>query len=85
MVRYTKITGVRKVDFPMRLVRPQILKDLGEAMKLKIFDEIGILPQTRSHARDPMVIGRVVRPGPNRWSNVHMSFLITWWVDTRGL
>ena len=47
-----------------------------------IFDEIGVLPvQSRG---DPMLIGRICR----RESGYHtpsLSFLISWWIDTRAL
>lgn len=81
---YTKAVCHGKVDFPMRLIKPQILQDLGEAMKLKIFDDFGILPPTSRRSRDPMVVGRVrQKVGP--YSYLTVTFLITWWIDTRSL
>lgn len=75
-------------DFPMRLVKPQVLDDTGKALALKIFDEIGILPAmstgTRASAMatsDPVVVGRIIRKtGP--YKQRQLTFLITWWIDT---
>jgi hypothetical protein len=76
-------------DFPMRLVKPQVLDDTGRALALKIFDEIGILPATNTGARasamatsDPVVVGRIIRKtGPYNQRQV-LTFLISWWIDT---
>lgn len=69
-------------EFPLSMVKPQIMKDTSRAMTLKFFDEIGVLPERRGKG-DPMVIGRVVhRVG---YSERVTSFLITWWIDTREL
>lgn len=72
--------GYRDVSFPAALARVEILKSLGDALKLKIFDDIGMLPNTSRRNTDPMLIGRIHRKtGPT------VSFLISWWVDTKAL
>jgi hypothetical protein len=79
-------TTFREPDFPMKRVKPQILDATGTAMALKIFDEIGVLPARRTahRARDPIVTGRIVRrEGP--YTEIGISFLIYWWIDTRDL
>jgi hypothetical protein len=69
-------------DFPIKLVKPHILKDTTRAKTLKIFDEIGILPAQR-RGTDPMVIGRIWnRRGRSEQS---ISFVITWWIDFRDM
>jgi hypothetical protein len=78
--------------FPMLAVKPQVLDEVGKAMALKVFDEIGILPagsgpkKTMMRATtmpDPIVVGRIVRyEGAKR---IVCSFLITWWLDSRTL
>jgi hypothetical protein len=86
---YAKAVEFQDLDFPLRVVRPQVIDDTARAMALKIFDEIGILPaSSRAHSQqmpagDPMVVGRVVRREGNR--NFAVSFLVTWWIDTRAL
>lgn len=75
----------RNVDFPFQLAKPQILEKTAEAMKLLVFDDIGIIPGRRKARRrgDPMVIGRVWTKKGNTQRTV--SFLITWFVDTKDL
>jgi hypothetical protein len=73
-------------DFPMKLVKPQILDDTGRALALKLFDEIGILPTAGRRGAsamatsDPVVVGRIVRE-ENKRRHV-LTFLISWWIDT---
>lgn len=73
----------REVDFPFKLVKPQILTDLDEALKLKLFDEIGVLPAT-ARQPDPVLVGRIKRK-TGTYSEHVLTFLITWWIDTRSL
>jgi len=71
------------LDFPFRVVKPQVMSELTRAAQLKIFDQIGFIRQAR---RDPMVIGQVVFKTPGRWApDKIFNFLITWWIDTRDL
>lgn len=80
--RWTTCHTFNQIDFPLRLVRPQVLKDFSRAMKRKIFDEIGVLPNTR-RSSDPMIIGRL-RMGSGRTDKT-ISFLISWWIPTQTL
>ena len=87
--RLIRATGFDLPDFPLKAVKPQILDATGKAIALGIFDELGVLPNTGSHGQrqrlhaDPMVIGRIVRKEGNR--RVAISFLVSWWIDTRDL
>lgn len=84
---YIQLTGEHEqVDFPFKLVKPQVMADLKRTAMLKIFDDIGVLPQVESRARrpDPMLIGRIRRREAGG-SDVNMSFLISWWIDSRDL
>jgi len=75
--------GFEEPDFPMKLVKPQILDDTGKAMALRIFDEIGIIrPQSQQRHRDPIIVGRIRQRGLR--GNC-VSFLLSWWIDTRDL
>lgn len=72
----------RDVDFPIRAVKPQIMDEVGKAMALRVFDEIGILPARKAKS-DPMVVGQIVfRKGGNER---RLSFLITWWLSESHL
>jgi hypothetical protein len=71
-----------EIDFPLRVIRPQILKDFSKAVQAKIFDEIGVLPDTRRR-QDPVVVGRIeLKEGYTRKS---CSFIISWWIPTSSL
>lgn len=82
----------RDFEFPLALVKPQILDDTNRAMLKKIFDEIAVvgvggqtqraLPAT-TVVGDPIVLGRIVRYEGNKRHSC--AFLITWWLDTRSL
>lgn len=79
---YASASGFADVDFPFSVVRPQILKDFNHALELRLFDEIGVLPARRRKG-DPMVIGTIKRR--EGYTEHEVSFLISWWVDTRDL
>jgi hypothetical protein len=75
------------VEFPFKLVEPAVLDATSQAMALKIFDDIGIIPftkKTRPRAGDPMVIGRIIGPGP-RWSRKMFLFVVAWFIDVNAL
>lgn len=69
------------VDFPVKLVKPQILSDTSAAMNLGIFDQLGIVRPTRS--RDPIIVGQVLYG--TGFSQRRVSFLITWWMTESDL
>lgn len=80
-------TAFRDFNFPFQVVKPKVLSDLDHAMKLRIFDEIGILPAAapakRAVGGDPMLVG-IIRRRENS-GPVQTMFLISWWIDTRSL
>lgn len=68
-------------DFPFHFAKPEILEATAEAMKTKIFDEMGVMPRRRGG--DPMVIGRITyREGYHRKS---LNFLVSWFLDTADI
>jgi hypothetical protein len=69
------------VQFPIALVRPEVVRSTTRAMKGKVFDQIGVIPERRAKA-DPMIIGQILDPRSN---DKMVSFLITWWLDTKTL
>lgn len=72
-----------EVGFPFTYVKPQIMESASRAMALKIFDEVGCLPEPTKRDRDPMVVGRVVR---REGSDERVfTFLIAWWMDLRRM
>ena len=75
-------TEVQDIDFPFKLVKPQIMDATAAALKLKIFDQVGVAPVQRG--RDPMIIGQLVCKGRSNDEQV-LSFLIAWWMAESDL
>jgi hypothetical protein len=72
----------KELEFPVTAVHPEVLSATQQAMALRVFDEIGICPETRK--ADPMIIGRILRPKVG-WTQKSCSFLIAWFLDVRTL
>jgi hypothetical protein len=75
------------IDFPFKLVKPEILDSTRRAMKAMCFDDIGVYPaRKRARRGDPMVIGRI-HLGSYKYGQYQktISFLITWFIDTKAL
>lgn len=72
------------IDFPFHLAKPQILKSTAEAMKVLAFDDIGVTPARNIRRGDPMIIGRILDRKVGYRRKV-VSFLITWFVDTKDI
>lgn len=64
------------VEFPISVATPLVMSATVEAMALRCFDELGILPERRGKG-DPIVVGIIKQPGRRP-----VSFLIAWYVDT---
>jgi hypothetical protein len=74
------------IDFPFKMAKPSVLNATAKALGQKFFDEIGGAP-SRQQARkgDPMVIGRIFYGGKNPWQQKGISFLVTWFIDSKDL
>jgi len=74
-------------DFPFKLARAEIREATDNAMKLKIFDQLGVLPARRK--ADPVVCGQILVPNKPNWgphgTRESITFFIAWWIDTRTL
>lgn len=77
-----KIGNWRDFDFPVRMVKPQLLQALDDAMKAKIFDQVGIMRPQGSHHADPIILGQILSPTKFR---PPVTFFIAWWLDTRDI
>lgn len=72
------------IDFPMSLAKAEIMESAQVAMALKVFDEIGVLPERSEKKKDPLLVGIIKdhrRPNGAR----DLMFLIAWYMDTRTL
>lgn len=79
---FFSVTDFTQIEFPIEAARTEVMSATAEAMALRVFDQIGICPQTRKG--DPLIIGRILGPG-KRWSRKEVSFLIAWHLDLRTL
>lgn len=70
------------VDFPFKLAKPEILTTTAQAMALRLFDQLGVLPDSRRTA-DPIVCGQIIDPSSRQRRAV--TFIVAWWLDTSTL
>jgi hypothetical protein len=70
-------------EFPFQLVKPAILEMTGDAMKRKIFDEMGILPKSRG--ADPIVVGKICMKPQSQYQRKSVSFMVAWFVDLEDI
>ena len=70
------------VSFPFTLVKPEIMEATQRAMALKVFDEIGCLPESVSSRRyrDPIIVGKITHR-QSTYSETTFTFLIAWFMD----
>jgi len=87
-----RAVAFQDVDFPFAVAKTRVVEATSRAMALNIFDEVGILPFRPGHhagdARlmnaDPMVIGKI-KMRRNAYAFREISFLVTWFIDTKTL
>lgn len=72
------------IDFPLSIAKPVIMDRVAEAMQMKIFDEIGVLPNRKEKKKDPIVAGIIRRPG-DKYNQRRLMFLLAWYIDTKVL
>jgi hypothetical protein len=82
-VKHTlETTQYDAIDFPFAAAHASVMNATQEAMALKIFDRIGIVPETRPKG-DPIILGQIIeRHGQ---SERVVSCLIAWHIDLRTL
>lgn len=68
------------VDFPFKLVKPEIIAAVRGAIEDKLFDALGVLPRFRS--ADPIVVGQIIPP---HRKHDPLNFFVAWWLDPREL
>lgn len=74
-----------EIEFPISVAKPAIMSATSQAMALKCFDEIGVLPNRHVVKRDPIVVGIIRDPRSSKYSKRVLTFLIAWTVDTADL
>lgn len=79
-----KSEGFKDIEFPLAAAHPVVMNATNRAMVMKIFDRIGIVPQTHRRLRgDPIILGQIVMR--NGYTEKVASFLIAWHLDMRTL
>lgn len=78
-----ELHGWKDVDFPFVLAKAEVLTATQQAMALKIFDEMGVYPNTKKS--DPLVLGIIKAPAKNRFNQKQVTFLVAWFLDTDTL
>lgn len=73
-----------EIEFPLNMAKPHIMCAVERAMALKIFDDIGILPDPSPKKKDPIIVGRIY-DNPTTYHRVPLTFMISWHLDTRAL
>jgi hypothetical protein len=76
--------GYADIEFPFAAAHSVVMDATSNAMAMRIFDRIGIVPQTGRRLRgDPIILGQIVRK--EGYSEKVASFLIAWHLDFRTL
>lgn len=70
------------IEFPLAIANAQVMDATAQAMSMKIFDRIGVVPRT-SRRGDPIVLGQIT--WKQGWQTKQASFLIAWYLDPRTL
>lgn len=79
---FTNSTEFSDVDFPMIACRPEVMSAASAAMARKIFDTVGVAPQTRKG--DPLIIGVIEGPKVG-YTQKKCHFLISWHINVADL
>lgn len=73
-------TDWKDIEFPFFPVKPEIIEATGKALRLKIFDWLGVAPEYRT--TDPMVVGCIKH---HKSGEKPLHFFVAWWLDTDTL
>lgn len=76
--------GYADIEFPFAAAHSVVMDATSRAMAMRIFDRIGIVPQTGRKLRgDPIILGQIVRK--EGYTTKIASFLLAWHLDVRTL
>lgn len=76
--------GWNDLDFPINMARPEVMEATSNAMALKIFDQLGILPSPYKK-QDPIIVGQLIDPRGTKYRPKVVTFMVAWHLDTRTL
>jgi len=85
-VHIAETTSHALVDFPFKLVKPEIMISTKQAMDCLVFDDMVCSPSRNRPTRgDPMIIGRIHLGSRSSAPIRTLSFLVTWFISTKDL
>lgn len=74
------------IEFPITMLKPRIMEATSRAMALKVFDELGVLPQDMRRNPDPVIMGRIYEPKKTTYHHPKViTFMIAWHLNTKDL
>lgn len=83
--RWAATAEFKDIAFPLIAAQSRVMNATENAMALKLFDAIGICPESRPKG-DPMIIGQIWLARTNGWGTPKMaSFILAWHLDLRTL
>lgn len=74
----------QNVQFPVIAAKSKIMDATQQAMALRLFDQIAVVPQSARRKRDPMIVGRILGP-KKAGTPLMLSFVICWFLDLKTL
>lgn len=83
--RHADPIAFSELTFPLIAAHSQVMNTTQRAMVMKVFDEIGVSPESSSAKGDPLIIGRIIDKFQYNQPRKAISFLIAWNVDLRTL
>lgn len=76
----------QNVQFPVIAAKMKVMDATQQAMALKLFDQIAVIPQSARRKRDPMIVGRILGPRKGSYREpLMLSFVICWFLDLKTL
>lgn len=81
----SQATDWNDVDFPINMAKPRIMEATSRAMAMKVFDELGILPDPHPK-KDPLIVGHIIDPTPRGYGqNKFITFIVAWHLNVRDI
>lgn len=78
----SQATDWAEMEFPITMIKPEIIEATNKAMALEVFDQFGVLPATRNE--DPIIVAQIINKSTG-YRHKTVSFMIAWHFDTKVL
>jgi len=84
VTKYAETADFGEIEFPIIAAQSSVMDATSQAMALKLFDRIGICPQSRPKG-DPLIIGQILLQKTGWQDHKTVIFIIAWHLDLRTL